>query len=269
MTVKNKLMAVGAVCAGLLLPVQAAQAATAITATDLNLRVGPGTVYGAIDIIPEGAPVEVFGCLSGWEWCDVDWDGLRGWVAGEYLLRPGTAVYLPSWAPVIGLSVVSFSFDVYHDRHYHGRPWHRERRWSGFWRDRREAREERREERREDAREERREEAREERREEAREERREEAREERRQERQAEQREERREERRALQRQERRDDAQQQRQPRRVERRQERRAEPRQQRQRALQRQERRAEPRQQRQRALQRQERRGGEGRQKRRQRQ
>lgn len=227
----KKIMAVGAVCAGLLLPAQAAQAATAIAGVDLNLRVGPGTAYGAIDVIPEGAPVEVIGCLGGWDWCDVGWDGLRGWVAGEYLLRPGTAVYLPTWAPAVGLPVVSFSFDVYHDRYYRGRPWHRERRWAGFWRERREVRQERREDRQEALQQQRR------------------------------------QERRVEQRQERRVE---QRQERRVEQRQERRVEQRQTRQRALQRQERRVEQRQPRQRALQRQERRGGgEGKQRKRQQQ
>lgn len=147
MTIKNKLLAVGAICAGLLLPVQAMAAYIAHTRVDLNLRVGPGGGYGIIDVIPAGTPVEVIGCLHGYEWCDVDWDGLRGWVAAYYLVQPGTAVYLPQWAPVVGLPVVAFSFTVYHDRHYRGRPWHRHRHWAGKWRDRRDARrEERREE---------------------------------------------------------------------------------------------------------------------------
>lgn len=147
MTIKNKLLAVGAICLGLLLPVQAMAAYIAHTRVDLNVRVGPGTAYGVIDVVPAGYPVEVIGCLDGYDWCDIEWEGLRGWVAAIYLVQPGTSVYLPQFAPVVGLPIVAFSFTIYHDRHYRGRPWHRHRHWAGKWRDRREAkRDERRDE---------------------------------------------------------------------------------------------------------------------------
>jgi uncharacterized protein YraI len=128
----TKLLAAGALVAGLLLPAPAMAAFEALTRVDLNLRIGPGTTYGVIDVIPAGYPVIVIGCLEEYYWCDVDFDGLRGWVAGRYLVQPGTAVYLPQWAPAIGLPIVSFSFNIYHDRHYRGRPWHRQR--AGHWR---------------------------------------------------------------------------------------------------------------------------------------
>jgi uncharacterized protein YraI len=128
----TKLLAAGALVAGLLLPAPAMAAFEALTRVDLNLRIGPGTTYGVIDVIPAGYPVIVLGCLEEYYWCDVDFDGLRGWVAGRYLVHPGTAVYLPQWAPAIGLPIVSFSFNIYHDRHYRGRPWHRQR--AGHWR---------------------------------------------------------------------------------------------------------------------------------------
>lgn len=135
---RNAIMVVGAMCAGLLDPAQAS-AETAITDVNLNLRVGPSTSYGVIDVIPQGHPVEVIGCLDHYDWCDVAWEGLRGWVAARYLAQPGTSVYLPQWGPTIGVPTVSFSFTIYHDRHYDDQPWHRERRWSGRWRDRRDA----------------------------------------------------------------------------------------------------------------------------------
>ena len=131
---RNKLLAVAVLIAGLLLPAQAMAAYEAYTRADLNLRVGPGTTYGVIDVIPYGEPVVVLGCLEDWYWCDVEWFGLRGWVAAQYLVEPGTSVYLPQFAPRVGLPIIGFSFYTYHDRHYRDRPWYKQR--SGRWRGR-------------------------------------------------------------------------------------------------------------------------------------
>lgn len=129
----RKILAVGALIAGLLLPAQAMAAYEAWTRADLNLRVGPGVTYGVIDVIPYGEPVAVFGCLDGIEWCDVEWYGLRGWVSAYYLAQPGTSVYLPQVYTRIGLPIIVFSFDSYHDRYYRDRPWYKKRygRWRG------------------------------------------------------------------------------------------------------------------------------------------
>jgi uncharacterized protein YraI len=134
---RSKLLAMGVLIAGLMVPAQAKAAYEAHTRVDLNLRIGPAITYGVIDVIPAGYPVTVIGCLNDVSWCDVDFEGLRGWVAASYLVRPGTTVYLPQWAPQ-GLPIVSFSFGVYHDRHYSDRPWHRQR--TGRWRGRQEVR---------------------------------------------------------------------------------------------------------------------------------
>jgi uncharacterized protein YraI len=129
----RKLLAVGALVAGMLLPAQAMAAVEAHPTVDLNVRIGPSVSYGVIAVAPAWHPVTVFGCLDDISWCDIDFAGLRGWVSARYLVQPGTAVYLPQWAPRVGLPIVSFSFHVYHDRHYRGRPWHRQRagRWTG------------------------------------------------------------------------------------------------------------------------------------------
>lgn len=151
---KNSLWTVGAVLAGLMLPSQAMAQYDAYTTVDLNLRVGPGTQYGVIDVIPAGYPVDVLGCLDAYEWCDIEWDGLRGWVSARYLVQPGTTVYLPQYAPRIGVPIITFSFNTYHDRYYRDRPWYRERqgRWRGRdWRDRDRARDRPRVEERQEA----------------------------------------------------------------------------------------------------------------------
>lgn len=142
-----------------------AQAAEALVTTDLNIRTGPSTAYQRFDTIPGGSHVNVNNCLAGYNWCDVSWAGTRGWVSGNYLAYLGSSYYREPIARVgvrIGVPVVTYDFDDYNRRYYHGR-YHRNHRADV----RRHIRHERREHRR-DVREERRE-----RRQEAREDRRE------------------------------------------------------------------------------------------------
>ena len=79
------LLAAGVVAVGMSVPgVTQAQEVAQVT-VDLNLRVGAGTDYGIITTIPSGVAVTVYGCTSGYSWCDVEWDGYRGWVYSRYL----------------------------------------------------------------------------------------------------------------------------------------------------------------------------------------
>lgn len=133
--ISNRVLALAALLVALLVPTQLLAAWTAITRADLNLRVGPSTSYGVINVIPAGQPVDVIGCIAGLQWCDVEWLGLRGFVAAHYLVQPGTSMYLPQYAPTVGVPIITFSFGTYHDRYYRDRPWYRERYWGGHWRD--------------------------------------------------------------------------------------------------------------------------------------
>lgn len=81
-----------AIIAIALLSATAAQAANAIVTTNLNLRTGPGTNYGTLGSIPNGARVDVRGCTSGYGWCQVSYAGRSGWAASRYLaVREGSA----------------------------------------------------------------------------------------------------------------------------------------------------------------------------------
>jgi uncharacterized protein YraI len=167
MHLRKRFAGVAALFAALLFPT-IASAATAYSTTDVNMRVGPGTDYPIITTIYAGEPVTIYGCLFDWSWCDIGWYGDRGWVRGDYLdvVYESRHVYLPDYAPLVGLTVIVFSFNDYWDVHYHDRPWYRDRdRWRDHWlhnrdarahfRDRRDTREDGlqiREERREDAR---------------------------------------------------------------------------------------------------------------------
>jgi uncharacterized protein YraI len=134
-----------ALAGALLTPGIAAAATTAITTADLNIRTGPSASYQRFDTIPARNPVTVYGCLRGYNWCDVAWAGERGWVSGKYLAyresgsRRGT---IASVGVSIGLPVIGFEPYAYHGRYYRDRSWYRDRYIDrSDWRDRRERRE--------------------------------------------------------------------------------------------------------------------------------
>lgn len=153
----NKIILGTLTFAGLIsLPAAALAATIGVATTNVNLRAGPSTSYPAVDVVPSGDEVRVFGCLSDRAWCDVRYDGLRGWMSSNYLAFfesgrryvGGDAVYR------LRAPVVTFSFGSYWDNHYRGRGFYRERdRYERYWRgDRNWQRAERREDRRDDRR---------------------------------------------------------------------------------------------------------------------
>jgi uncharacterized protein YraI len=130
-----KRLAIGAAFALMAFP---AAAQDAEVTADLNMRAGPATRYPIITTIPAGRNVEVYGCVSGYDWCDVSWRGFRGWVFTDYLEYYYRNDYRPviEWGPRIGLPVISFTFGDYARRHYRSMPWYDDR-WRWERRDRR------------------------------------------------------------------------------------------------------------------------------------
>ncbi len=102
-----------------------ASAAPAQVTANVNLRTGPGTNYYPILVLPAGAPVELYGCLQGYTWCDVSYGRERGWVSSRYLstFYSGQA-YRPR--PYASVPFLTFNFG-YWDNHYAKRPWYQNR----------------------------------------------------------------------------------------------------------------------------------------------
>jgi uncharacterized protein YraI len=61
----------------------AADAATAVTTSNVNLREGPSTGYPVIMTLPGNTAVEIEGCAQGW--CKVDYSGTDGWMSEDFL----------------------------------------------------------------------------------------------------------------------------------------------------------------------------------------
>ncbi|MBR0687134.1 SH3 domain-containing protein [Bradyrhizobium manausense] len=125
-----------ALVAALLLAPTAALAAPGIVTVSTGLRAGPGAGFPLVDRIPEGARVNIHGCLRGNVWCDVSFSDDRGWVSSQYLeyLYRNHYVYLPDYADEVDLPVVPFVLSSYWSSYYAGRPWYqRHAYWNNYW----------------------------------------------------------------------------------------------------------------------------------------
>ncbi|KYG24789.1 peptide-binding protein, partial [Bradyrhizobium sp. AT1] len=125
-----------ALVAALLLAPTAALAAPGIVTVSTGLRAGPGPGFPIVDRVPEGARVNIHGCLRGNAWCDVSFSDDRGWVSSQYLeyLYRNHYVYLPDYVDEIDVPVVPFVLTSYWSSYYAGRPWyHRHAYWNNYW----------------------------------------------------------------------------------------------------------------------------------------
>jgi uncharacterized protein YraI len=125
----HRRLLVGSFASLLLAVCGAASAQNAFTARPMNVRAGPNRDYPLVAQLPPGAPLDVNGCLSDWSWCDVSFDGNRGWIysGGLSFVYEGERVPLYSYAPQLGLPIITFSLMTYWDHYYRGRPWYRDR----------------------------------------------------------------------------------------------------------------------------------------------
>ena len=102
--------------------------------TNVNLRAGPGTYYPALLVVPSRAPITILGCLGDYTWCDVIFQGNRGWMRSIYLKGWYSGYYyaLRDYAPRLGFRVVTFDLGGYWGAYYRNRPFYADRaRWGG------------------------------------------------------------------------------------------------------------------------------------------
>ena len=85
-------IAVAATAAVVFLP--AAYAAPGTVTGNVNVRSGPGTNYGVVDVVTRGTQVDVQQCQG--SWCYIAKAGPDGWVSASYLSASGGAPVNPT-----------------------------------------------------------------------------------------------------------------------------------------------------------------------------
>lgn len=85
-------IAVAATAVVVFLP--AAYAAPGVVTSNVNVRSGPGTNYGVVDVVQRGQQVDVQQCQG--SWCYIAKPGPDGWVSANYLSAGGGGVVNPA-----------------------------------------------------------------------------------------------------------------------------------------------------------------------------
>src|SRR5687767_12719418 len=120
----KRTLSVAAVFAATLMA-SAAQAADGVVTVGVTMRAGPDPAFPPIVALRPMSPVEIHGCIDGWDWCDISAAAARGWVPGEVLavMHENRRVRIVEVAPRIGIPVIAFNIG-YWDQHYRGRPFY-------------------------------------------------------------------------------------------------------------------------------------------------
>lgn len=103
----------------------AASAQVAFTTQAANMRAGPDRAYPLVAWIAPNTPLQVFGCVNGWQWCDVQWGPNRGWIYAGFLSYTwnNQPTVILQGGPALGLPLVTWSIGPYWDSYYRNRPW--------------------------------------------------------------------------------------------------------------------------------------------------
>lgn len=83
---------------------------SATTATDIEVRSGPGAQFPTVGVATRGSEATLDGCVEGSRWCRVDVNGMRGWVYAQYLSveQNGTSVVVQDHRDDLGIPTITY-----------------------------------------------------------------------------------------------------------------------------------------------------------------
>jgi uncharacterized protein YraI len=130
---KHKSIIAGAVLmAALALPGAArAEMVRGYANASTDVLAGPRNDFPMVAHVATGTNVDILGCTASYAWCDIAWNGNRGWVDARYL----DSMHDNRRAPVMdsyvrqNMPIEVFEQRSYWDSNYHDRPFYTERRW--------------------------------------------------------------------------------------------------------------------------------------------
>ena len=95
----------------------------------VDLRAGPDAAFPVVVTVPAQAHMDLQGCLQGWTWCDVSWNGDRGWVSGRDIesIYQNKTSYVTDIGETEKIPVLTYSTDTYWDSYYRKAPFYTQR----------------------------------------------------------------------------------------------------------------------------------------------
>jgi len=108
-----------------------ADAMRGYTNASVDLLAGPAAAFPPVAHVASGANVDIMGCTDGFKWCDIGWDGHRGWIDGTYLdsIYKDHHVNIIEYGSQENVPVVTFEQKTYWDNNYHDQPFYTEQRY--------------------------------------------------------------------------------------------------------------------------------------------
>jgi len=136
--VVRRFLAMGLLAAAAALTPTLAEAATGYLSGRTKMRAGPDHGYPTVAVIRRGEGVVIHGCLADKSWCDVSFEGERGWMPTDKLMDETVKGRVPVVSPRgrQTFGTVHFNLDQYWDTYYHGRFDNRRGDWQRYWHDR-------------------------------------------------------------------------------------------------------------------------------------
>ncbi|KAA1182739.1 DUF1236 domain-containing protein [Rhizobium tropici] len=108
MSLKRNMLLAGVILAASAGLAQAEMSAT--TATDIEVRSGPGAEFPTVGVATRGSEATLDGCIEGSRWCRVDVNGMRGWVYAQYLSveQNGASVVVQDHRDDLGIPTITY-----------------------------------------------------------------------------------------------------------------------------------------------------------------